>query len=135
VPGGGRRGLLFIAGGRPVDDAAAGGRHEGVGRGNDSGQEPLELYAGRAPGAHRRRAHGHRVHAVPGRRPGQLHGGGHVRGVPHEAGRGHVRGDGQVRRAVVHTAADRHHQPVAVRRHIRGRSHERRHAAAGRPRR
>jgi len=133
VSGGRHRSLLFVTGGRPVDPAT-GRRHEGIGRRNDRGQEPLELYARRAPGAHRRRAHGHRVHAVPRRRPRQLHGGGHIRGVPHEAGRGPCRGAGEVRRAIVHTAADRHRQPVAVRRHIPGRPHEGRDAAAHRPR-
>jgi len=134
LPGVRRRGgLLFaVVGGRPVG-AAAGRRHERVGRGNDRGQEPLELHAGRAQIAHGRRARGHRVHAVPGRRAGQLHGGGHVRGVPHEAGRGPGRGAGEVRRAVVYTAADRHRQQVAVRRHIPGRPDEGRDATA-RPR-
>lgn len=133
MSGGRHRGLLFVAGGRPVD-AAAGRRNESVGRGNDRGQEPLELHAGRSPGAHRSRAHGHRVHAVPGRRPRELHGGGHISGVPHEAGRGPGRGARDVRRAVVDTAADRHRQPVAVRRHIPGRPYEGRDEAARRPR-
>lgn len=62
--------------------AVAASRRAHTGRAKVPGQEPLELRERGAGRAHGRRARRDGVHAVPGRRPRQLHGGGHVRAVP-----------------------------------------------------
>lgn len=73
---------------RPTVHGAAGVRVEDIGRADDRGQEPLELYAERAPRAHGQRPHRNGVHAIPGRRQGELHRSGHVRDNPVEAQHG-----------------------------------------------
>jgi len=72
------RGCSVVGGVTGLGGAAA-KRAAGARRPDDPGQEPLELHEGRARGADGHRTRGHGVHAVPGRRPRQLHGGGHVR--------------------------------------------------------
>lgn len=101
-----------------------GGRREDIGRGIDRGQESLELHAGRAPRVDGQRARRHRVHAVRGRRPGQLHRSGLVQRVPDKARHGFVDDNRTVHQRHFSDTAQRHHEQTTVRRRVRQRPYE-----------
>lgn len=112
-----------------------GGNGENIGHRDGAVQEPLELHELGAPGADGRRAQRDRVHAVPGRRPGKLHGSGHVRRLPHKD----CRHERRVRQGLLRQPVQADIEPGHVQQvRLRDSPEERaagRHAAGGRFRR
>lgn len=112
--------------GRTMDDNAGGGQREDFGCGDGAGPESLELHERRAPVADGRRSPRDRVHAISGRRPGQLHGGGHVvRRFPVDFRRRHCRAVDRARPAVRADGRIGRFEPTVLRRGVRRRPVER----------
>jgi len=91
---------------------------EDIGRGDGGRPEPLELHERHHPGAGGQRARRHRVHALLGWRPGQLHRSGHIQRVSGGSGSGRGWPYGLLPQPVLDVRRVRGDGPFAVRHDI-----------------